>query len=1028
MPASLQLLNNFNNGELGERLAARADLARYPNAGRTFLNCQLFREGGWARRPGTIFMGETLNSSRAKLLEHVKSAESATLLELTSRKMRVWKDLQAVTLTAPGTSILNGDFSDGLNNWTNGSATGATVQTATTDIAIPFATGTTIGNMTVGAGIAAAFNGVTDANHDQSAARGATNGWVGKTWSGAKTITGVRVYASNNRGFVQGYNPTVNIIVEGSDNAFATSFAVLGSATLTDYNAAVVEIFNLDQMEDYTSHRVKIEAPGVPASTGTYCAEVEFFEYPSVGGDVAEFTGGTSGQIAVLSQTITGCTVGQTYGVAFDITGPVGTGINVEIAVGGGGATILGPINCVTGYHLFSFVATTSSFDLEFTSTSQVPQNLANVRLESGQVEVDTPWYDAVLDSVQTVQRGDIQFVVADGVPMYEIRRYGDRSWQIQRSVFVDGPWLEEPEDGVTLTPDALDEGAVVTITASADTFRQGHVGGLFRLATATGKLSFESWVASKTGLNNGDEVVYEGNVYSKVSGTTGGTIPPTHESGDAYDARGTGGILWRFLHKGYGVVRIVSITSATSAEALVVSRLPTGLTSGGTAYWREGAFSDQRNHPSAIGFYENRLVLADQDDVPGTFWMSRVDDYLNFAAGGDLDDDPITGTIRRPKRNRGDVNRILSISGGDSLMMITTGGPAIVRSSREDQRLTPANIQIKTQIAAPASSIPAIIVQTSTLFVGANGRQLYEVAYDIQQDGYGANDLTVVADHVPGETGFAQLVVQELPWPVVWARRNDGLLALLLYDMQQGIAGWARYQLGGSFGDDAAKVESMAVLPGNATSQTTDRDVVFVSVARTINGATYRSIEYFGPHLMEGATRELHVASDAAVVYNLDSATDDFSGLDHLEGEDAVIYADGSMHSTETVASGAVTLGRDASQAVIGHGFTHEYKSLKFAQGAAFGTAIAQKKRVPRIVLVLKESVGGEYGDGTRMFPIKYPVPYVTDFLSGGLFTGEVPLDHPGDWERDPRIVLRGSDPTPFDCLAVVTQVNVNA
>jgi len=1027
MPASLQLLNNFNNGELGERLAARADLARYPNAGKTFFNAQLFREGGWSRRPGTIFMGETLNSARAKLLEHVKSSETATLLEITDRKLRFWKDFQPVSLDAPGTSVANGDFSGGLTSWTDESATGATVLTATTDIAIPFATGTTIGNMTAGSGIAASFDGNTDQNHDQSSAKGATNGWVGKTWGAGKTITGARVYASNDRGFVQTYNPTVNIIIEGSNNAFATSFVVLGSTSLTDYNAAIVEIFNIDQSTAYTSHRVKIEAPGVPSSTGTYCAEVVFYEYPSVGGDVAEFTGGTAGEIAALTQTITGCTVGRLYGIAFDVLGSIGTGIDITVSVGGGGAVIAGPTNCLTGSHVFSVTATTTSFDIDFTSTSQVPQQLSNVRLVSGQIELDTPWYDAVIDSIQTIQRGDIQFVVAHDVPMHEIRRYGAHSWQVQRSAFTDGPWREEPVGSITLTPSGLDVGSVITLTASESLFAQSHVGALFRLATATGQLSFEPWAALKTGLNNGDEVVYEGNVYAKVSGTTGGTIPPMHEAGTAYDARGTGGILWRYLHQGYGVVRIVGFTSSTEVDAVVVSRLPTGLGTGGTAYWREGAFSDYRNHPSVIGFYENRLILADQIDTPGTFFMSRVDDYLNFRIG-DLDDDPIIGTIRRPKRNRGDVNRILSISGGTALMFLTTGGPAIARSSREDRRLTQATIQIKTQIAAPASRAPAIIAQTSTLFIAANMFQLYEVAYDIQQDGFGANDLTIVADHVPGETGFAELVVQELPWPVVWGRRNDGMLATLLYDIQQGIAGWARYELGGTYGTGAAKVESVAVMPGNANTGTTDRDVVYAAVARTIDGATYRSIEYFGPHLRTGADRALHVACDAAVVYNLDVATDTLTGLGHLEGESVSIYADGLVHRNLTVVGGSVTLDRDVTQAVVGFGFEHEYESLDFATGAASGTAIGHKKRVNRVVLVLKESVGGEYGDGVRMYPIKYPAPHTADFLAGGLFTGKVPLDHPGDWERDPRVMVRGSDPVPFDCLAVVAQVNVNA
>ena len=63
--------------------------------------------------------------------------------------------------------------------------------------------------------------------------------------------------------------------------------------------------------------------------------------------------------------------------------------------------------------------------------------------------------------------------------PIQELTRFDHTDWTIADSELNDGPWLEKNDD-ITFTPSATS--GSVTVTASADFFDAGHVGGLIKL------------------------------------------------------------------------------------------------------------------------------------------------------------------------------------------------------------------------------------------------------------------------------------------------------------------------------------------------------------------------------------------------------------------------------------------------------------------------------------------------------------------------------------------------------------------
>src|SRR4030095_5823357 len=111
------------------------------------------------------------------------------------------------------------------------------------------------------------------------------------------------------------------------------------------------------------------------------------------------------------------------------------------------------------------------------------------------------------------------------------------------------------------------------------------------------------------------------------------------------------------------------------------------------------------------------------------------------------------------------------------------------------------------------------------------------ELACSLDFDSSVAPDLTVLAEHIfPIGKTMEEMDFQQDDNPILWVVRSDGLLCALSCDRSNDVAGWHRHPLGGS-----GAVESVAVIP----HPDGDREEVWLSVRRTIDGTEVRHIEY---------------------------------------------------------------------------------------------------------------------------------------------------------------------------------------
>ena len=226
------------------------------------------------------------------------------------------------------------------------------------------------------------------------------------------------------------------------------------------------------------------------------------------------------------------------------------------------------------------------------------------------------------------------------------------------------------------------------------------------------------------------------------------------------------------------------------------------------------------------------------------------------------------------------------------------------------------------------------------------------------------------------------------------------------------------------------AVVESVAVIPGadgsGQTQSSQDRDEVWITVKRTINGATVRYVEVLERDYEDGDDEEDSYYADSIITYD-GAATTSITGLDHLEGETVKVLADGFIHPDQTVVSGAITLDNSSTVVQVGLGYTHTIKPLKFEGGTAAGTAVGKTKQVFGVTFVLLNCHSLTFGPDTdNLDTIDFRE--VSDPMDAGVpfFTGERFEEFDDDWKTDPRIVIQSDAPVPFTLLALAPEIDI--
>lgn len=260
------------------------------------------------------------------------------------------------------------------------------------------------------------------------------------------------------------------------------------------------------------------------------------------------------------------------------------------------------------------------------------------------------------------------------------------------------------------------------------------------------------------------------------------------------------------------------SISPITNSGGAADSPAPSHL-------WAFGAWGGAQGWPTCSGYFQQRHVFAGSTLEPQTVWASRTGDFYDFSTSNPIeDDDSLTWTIASSKMDG--INNLLPM---DKLVLFTLGGNWVTIGG-QNEVLTPGNINTKLQNYYGSATLPPLGIGNTALYYGRNGT-IRDMAYDFASDTYTGNDLTLRANHLFLTHTLLEWDFQQVPFPCVWAVRDDGVLLSMSYLREERVMGWAPHTLSG-------EVESVAVI--NECGE----DHVYVVVKRTINGGTKRYIE----------------------------------------------------------------------------------------------------------------------------------------------------------------------------------------
>lgn len=688
------------------------------------------------------------------------------------------------------------------------------------------------------------------------------------------------------------------------------------------------------------------------------------------------------------------------------------------------------------GTHSLAFTPTTN-FYVCLSNADDVRALVDSCSIEavSSVMEIPAPWDSRDLPYIRYTPSGDIIFIACEDFPPMKIERRSSRSWSLVEYEPKDGPFLTPNLASITMTTNLLS--GTATITASRPYFKSTNVGSLIKLdsqgqavdkaLSAADVYSDPIRIAGLTADRNLD-IATSGTWTATLTlqrsvGEPGNwvdvttyTVNTTTTYNDGYDNQiiyyrlgiktgdYTSGAAAVSLTYEYGSIsgvgRIVAFTDEQTVTAIVLKDFG-GVSA--TSNWAEGAWSDRRGFPSAVAVHEGRLWWAGKDRL----WGSASDAYYTFG------DEPIgdAGAISR-SIGIGPVDTINWLVSSDSLIMGGQGGEFSCRSSSLDEPITPTNFKIKMGTTIGSSSVEPQRVDNSVFFVDRSAERVHEITSETFSNAFSTKEMTALVPEI-GRPSIKRTAVQRKIDTRLHCVRADGKAAVMVFDKVEEVSCWVEIETDGT-------IEDVVVLPQNG-----EEDQVYYVVRR----GSVRCLEQWAlVSECEGGAQNKQ--ADSFVSYT-SHTSNILSGLDHLEGKDVVVWADGRDLGSYTVTGGSVTLPDIVTEAVAGLPYDATFESTKLAYAAQGGSALSQTKRVDHVALILHKThyQGIQYGDSWSTLDdlplVEQGIETPADTIWEDFDTDAVELN--GSYNADSRLCLKANAPRPCTVLAAVISLTVN-
>ena len=472
----------------------------------------------------------------------------------------------------------------------------------------------------------------------------------------------------------------------------------------------------------------------------------------------------------------------------------------------------------------------------------------------------------------------------------------------------------------------------------------------------------------------------------------------------------------------GEGWVEITARISDVQATANVVSENnlhSTALTS----LWSEGAWSDVQGYPACGTFFENRLVFGGVPGAPQHFFASKTGGF--DSASVDMETGPEATDAISFTTLGGQVDAALWIKTLDSLVAGTAGAEWVIGPHDPREPLTPDNVFAKQRDNEGSYDIDAIKAKNRILFVKRDGMGIKEISYSDERGGFNVVDRSILSEHIfdIGEApSISDWCYQRNPYPVIRIIRADGVMVSMTNQPEHDAYGFSRYTTGQDPSLDDPSQHNFEACVSSVGSE--GEELLFV-VNRSTDAEDRRYIEFHNNY-REDSSADGNVCLDSAIIYDGAAATV-ITGLDHLEGEQVGILADGIEVAKQTVNAGSVTLAIAAEKVFVGLPYYSDLRTMRIEAGRRGGTSQGAIKKIERVTFRLQNAWGGKAGptfddlDSMEWLDIGFALG-----IAPTLQTGDVHMTPFGQGTtEDGYICIRQDSPYPMTVVAIIAHVH---
>lgn len=655
-----------------------------------------------------------------------------------------------------------------------------------------------------------------------------------------------------------------------------------------------------------------------------------------------------------------------------------------------------------------------------------------------------TPYVQADLLLLKYVQSADIMTLVHPSYDARELSRTAHDAWSL--SVISFAPNIAAPTDW------ALGSGP------GAGTY------DYYYKFTAVDAVTFEESLPQSLTILNQLQLSTTNNMDLQATTPVTGALKYNIYKLDNANGRGTGG-LYGFIGSSENLFFIDDNIDPDTSLTPPTARDP--ITSADT-------------RPAAVSYYEQRRVFGGSNNSPDTSYFTQIGNTKNLnISSPSRDDDAITVTL-----NARQVNEIRHYVPMNDLLVLTSGAEWRVNGG-PDSGFSISTLRQKPQSYWGSSHIEPIVVGNSVIFIQESGKNVRNLGYSLEVDGYDGGNLTILVEHFFEETTITDWAYAQAPGSIIWCILADGTALSLTYDKEQNVIGWCRHETDGFF-------ESVTSVYENG------EDAVYFVVRRTVDGNTVRYVErlkerYFSdvqdsffvdsgltldsPLTITGATQanpvvvtasshgfangdsidivgvlgmtELNglrftaanVTANTFELTGIDGtaytayssagearkAVSSITGLEHIEGKAVAILADGNVISNKTVSGGSVALTSAASRVHVGLSYTSDVETLNMEMsGRDLGTLQGKQKKINEVTIKFLRSRGLFIGP---TFDSLTEIKWRENELMGAptdLFTGDKRQNVNPSWDTAGRVAIRQPWPLPMEIQAIIPKITI--